>query len=167
MKVINLFGGPCTGKSTVAAGLFFLMKTSNRKVELISEYAKQMVWEERTPIFKNQLYLLAKQNHRQDMLRGKVDYCITDSPLLLNLAYTPDTYYPSFKELVREVWHSYNNINFLLNRKFKYETVGRYQNETEANKVSEIINGILTKNKIEYNSLDADEETHRRIFKLI
>lgn len=47
MKVINLFGGPGIGKSTLAAGLFEHMKIAGFNVELVNEYAKDMVWEQR------------------------------------------------------------------------------------------------------------------------
>ncbi len=39
-----MFGGPGTGKSTSAAGLFFKMKLAQMEVELVTEYAKDLVW---------------------------------------------------------------------------------------------------------------------------
>jgi hypothetical protein len=38
--VVNLFGGPGTGKSTTASGVFYHLKRDNRNVELVQEYAK-------------------------------------------------------------------------------------------------------------------------------
>jgi adenylate kinase family enzyme len=64
MKVINLFGGPGSGKSTLAAGLFERMKIQGLSVELVTEYAKDMVWERRGNILDDQLYILAKQHRR-------------------------------------------------------------------------------------------------------
>lgn len=55
MKVINLFGGPGSGKSTLAAGLFERMKIQGLSVELVTEYAKDMVWERRGNILDDQL----------------------------------------------------------------------------------------------------------------
>ena len=37
MKVINLWGSPGSGKSTVAAGLFYRMKMADYNVELICQ----------------------------------------------------------------------------------------------------------------------------------
>ena len=55
LKVINFFGPPGTGKSTVASGLFNLMKVNGFSVEAINEFAKQMYWERRHPDhFQNQ-----------------------------------------------------------------------------------------------------------------
>lgn len=56
--VINLMGAPGTGKSTIASELFSKMKWLGYDVELVSEYAKELVWEERSETFKNELYLL-------------------------------------------------------------------------------------------------------------
>ena len=46
MKVINLFAGPGTGKSTTAAGLFYKMKSKGYMVELVTEFAKDLVYQE-------------------------------------------------------------------------------------------------------------------------
>lgn len=42
-SVINLIGGPGSGKSTTAAGLFFRMKSMGVRCELVTEYAKELV----------------------------------------------------------------------------------------------------------------------------
>lgn len=47
IKVINIFGAPGCGKSTTAAGLFWRMKCDDMSVELVSEYAKACVFEDR------------------------------------------------------------------------------------------------------------------------
>ncbi len=47
LKVINLWAGPGAGKSTTAAGLFNLMKIRGYNVELVTEFAKEMVYEGR------------------------------------------------------------------------------------------------------------------------
>lgn len=43
--VVNLIGSPGTGKSTIASELFAKMKWEGFDVELVSEYAKELVWE--------------------------------------------------------------------------------------------------------------------------
>ena len=45
-KVINLFGNPGSGKSTVAAYLFSELKSRGLEVELVTETAKDLVWDE-------------------------------------------------------------------------------------------------------------------------
>ena len=88
LNVINLFGGPGCGKSTTAAGLFHLMKLNEMNVELVTEYAKDLTWEERFGTLANdQLYVFAKQQKRLQVLKNKVRYVVTDSPLILGLSY--------------------------------------------------------------------------------
>ena len=88
--VINLMGAPGTGKSTIASELFSKMKWLGYDVELVSEYAKELVWEERNETFKNELYLFAKQHHRMFRLNNKVKYIITDRPLILSIFYNTE-----------------------------------------------------------------------------
>jgi len=166
MKVINLWGGPGAGKSTTAAGLFYKMKKSGYSVELVTEYAKDLVWDERHTLFKDQLYLLSKQNRRLDRLEGKVDYAITDSPLLLVLAYIPEGYYDSFNKLTFDVWNNYLNYNIVLNRGHDYTGEGRNQNETQAIKIDKDIEKILfmyNQKHLAMNSIDAAERIFERI----
>lgn len=144
MRVINLWGPPGAGKSTVAAGLFYKMKVAGCKVELVTEYAKDVVWDNREDLLRDQLYLLAKQNRRLERLRGKVDWCITDSPILLVLAYMPKDYYNNFNALTFDVWNSYNNINFVLERNHEYKQDGRVQTEAEAFVIEDKISSILS-----------------------
>lgn len=166
MKVINLWGGPGAGKSTTAAGLFYKMKKAGYNVELVTEYAKDLVWDERHKLFKDQLYLLSKQNRRLDRLEGKVEYAISDSPLLLVLAYMPEGYYSSFNKLTFDVWNNYLNFNFVLNRAHEYTGDGRNQNETEAIAIDKDIEKILflyNQKHLAVNSKDAAEIIFERL----
>lgn len=144
MKVINLWGAPGAGKSTVAAGLFYKMKVAGYKVELVTEYAKDVVWDNRSDLLRDQLYLLAKQNRRLERLRDKVDWVITDSPLLLVLAYMPEVYYSHFNSLAYDVWNTYTNINYLLERSHEYKRDGRVQTEDESKIIDEKIQDIFS-----------------------
>lgn len=135
MKVINLWGGPGIGKSTTAAGLFYAMKKQQLNVELVTEYAKDAVWERRHNLFDDQIYIFAKQQRRIARLKGHgIDWVITDSPIPLGLIYTKlESYGPSFPNLVMEIFGQYENFNFLLSRNWKYNPIGRNQkDENEA-----------------------------------
>ena len=59
-KVINLFGGPGAGKSTIAAGLFYNMKIAGYNVERADEWIKDKVYEGTKYPFKDQLYTFFK-----------------------------------------------------------------------------------------------------------
>jgi len=167
MKVINLFGGPGVGKSTVAADLFALMKREGYSVELVNEYAKEVTWEGHFSYLDDEFYILAHQNRRLVRLKDKVDYVITDSPILLGLAYTPEDYYPHyFSKFIHEVWNSYNNINIVLIRELqkKYEAQGRNQACKEAVLKDIKMVNLLEENGNKYISVRVDSTTKYKIF---
>jgi hypothetical protein len=163
VRVINLFGGPGAGKSTTAAGLFWLMKNAGLRVELVTEYAKALAWAKRGEELTDQFYIYAKQHHRQFVLRDQVDYCITDSPLLLTLLYTGDIEPPSYKQFVIDTFNSYTNINFFVNRVKPYVELGRFQNEWEADAIGRRTEALLNELNIVREYVDGDETSCHQI----
>lgn len=157
MKVINLLSGPGAGKSTTAAGLFYQMKLKGINVELITEYAKDMTWEERYNTLSNQLYIFAKQYSRQLRVKNKVDYIVTDSPLLLSLIYTPKNYPGSFELMVMDFWNEFDNYNFFIRREKKYNPIGRNQTEDEAKDIDIKIWNMLNLRYIDYVEIPGNQ----------
>ena len=159
--VVNFLAGPGAGKSTTAAALFTLLKLHDGiHCELVTEFAKDLVWEERTKTFENQFYLFAKQQHRIWRVADKVDFTITDSPIILSNIY--GKHYnrycanDSFYDYVLTEFNRYNNINFFIERKKKYAEYGRNESEEEARKVDREIKDYLAANNIEYISINGD-----------
>ena len=169
LKVINLFGGPGCGKYTTAAGLFHKMKVNGYNVEMITEYAKDMVWERQHPDrFTNQIFISSTQNNKQlNLVAHGVEYCITDSPVLMSALYTPKDYYSHFLPLLLEVHDSYQNINFFLERNFEYVTIGRNKTELESILLAESIKDFLDANCIEYHDISANFNSVDTIFEII
>lgn len=158
-KIINLYGAPGSGKSTIAAGLFFNMKMAGLNVELSTEYVKPKLFEENTYVFKDQLYCFAKQQKKLRELNGKVDFVITDSPLLMSLIYN-QTEVPLFNDLVVQYYEQYDNINFLLKRNHEYHMEGRIQTEQESDEVGEQLENYLNKYNIEYKTLPSNQSMY-------
>lgn len=158
--VVNLFGGPNTGKSTTASGLFYQLKIAGYNCELVTEYAKDMTYEKRANILTDQVYILAKQNRKLERLRGNVDIVITDSPLPLGILYAPDGYYSNYEPLVMEMFNSYNNINFYLTstKGLQYQESGRNQSKEEAKKLDTVIHNFLITKNIDLNYVDLDPD---------
>lgn len=123
------------------------MKTKGYKVELVTEWAKEAVYEQRlNTLTQNQLYVLAKQDHRLRRLYGNVDVVITDSPLPLSIVYAP-TKGPFaedwFKDAVLGTWRSYENINVEVIRTKEYHTYGRTQTYEEAKEKDREIHNLM------------------------
>lgn len=133
MRVINLAGGPGSGKSTTAAGLFNLMKCAGMRVELVTEVAKDLTYDKSFGLLHNQLLVFANQEHRLHRLVGEVDFAITDSPLYLGMAYADERKYGLWYEnMTYSVLRQYDNEFFFINRVKPYATYGRNQTEDQA-----------------------------------
>lgn len=147
MKVVNLFSGPGSGKSTTAAALFAELKYRNVNAELIQEAAKDAAWEGRSgKFFAAQQYILGEQSWRQWRLRGDVDIAVTDSPLPMGLVYMQDNFpAQSLRQMVLEDFHSYDNFNVFITRNKPYNNKGRMQTESEARALDQtILNALVT-----------------------
>lgn len=164
LTVINFFGGAAAGKSSQAAGLFYIMKQRGHSVELINEFAKEMVWEDHSTIMSDQLYLLAHQHRKQLRLVGKVDYCVTDSPILLNVIYRnmygAPIYSQILDQLCIECHQKYQNINILLKRPMdqQFQQQGRFQNLAQSIWVDDQLVQLLNQLGEPYITLDYNSE---------
>ena len=155
-KIINIFGGPGIGKSTVIAGLFHQMKINQISVEVANEFAKDLVWNNQFDILtEDQLYVFAHQHRRIYRLIDKVDYIIADCPLLMCIPYIAKGFYENLEPLIVEAWNSFDNQSFVLNRPtFSYESGGRYQDEEGSIKKHEEIIDVLIKYDVRYTELE-------------
>lgn len=163
--IVNLFGSPGTGKSTGAAYIFSKLKMAGINAELVTEFAKDKVWEETHAPFENQLYMLAKQYFRITRCENKVDVIITDSPILLSLIYNNDKERlgKDFDSLVKHLFRYYNNYNVMLKRVKPYNPVGRFQTEEESNKLSGKIENMLLDLGIPYFSFNSNIDGYNEI----
>lgn len=150
---VNLFAGPSAGKSTTCAGVFNLLKLHDVDTEIVTEFAKDLVWEGRAKTIDNQRYLFGKQHHRIWRLNGSVNVVVTDSPLLLSLVYgklnsnVSDYFFAD----VKKAYDDFNNINFFLERQKKYNPNGRMQNEEEARSIDKLIKDMLDDYEYKYD----------------
>ena len=158
MLLINLFGGPGAGKSTGAAYIFSQLKMAGVNAELVTEFAKDKVWEGNKEVFKNQAYIFGKQYFKISRCADKVDVIITDSPLLLSIIYNDNPILgDSFNETVKNVFSSFNSMNYILSREKEYNPVGRNQTEDEAKEVDIQVRELLDSEKIAYELVAGNE----------
>lgn len=166
---VNLFAGPGAGKSTGAAYIFARLKMLGVDAELVTEFAKDMVWEENQTVISNQLYVFGTQSFRMSRCRGKVRVIITDSPLLLNGLYCKPTepYYDLLQQVVYAEWSKYDNYNYFIRRVKPYNPNGRFQNEEGAKAIDKITLKCLANNKVKYTVIDGSQDGYDTVVEQI
>ena len=150
--VINMFAGPGSGKSTTAAAVFSLLKMHEVNAELITEFAKDLAWEERFTTMNDQAYIWGKQHHRMWRVKDHVDVMVTDSPLLFGLVYgkkNPDC----FNEMILHSFNTFDSMNYFLLRKKPYNPKGRIQTEERAKQLDNEIHMMLFENNIKFKTV--------------
>ncbi len=153
--VVNFFSGPSAGKTTCAMIVTSELKKRGYTAEYVSEYAKDLVWENRLDLLdgtvKNQRMLLKEQMRREDRLMGKVDFIITDSPTLLNVTYLSRRNTKYEKEVAAD-FNAKNNFCLFLERGEEFETVGRVHDAVQSQKLDASIHNLLERNQISYTT---------------
>ena len=157
MIVVNLFGTPGSGKSTGAAYIFSQLKMAGINAELVTEFAKDKVWENNEEVFKNQAYMFGKQCFKMSRCKDKVDVIVTDSPLVLSVFYNEDKILgEAFNQTVMNVFNSYKNLNYLVYRTKPYNPKGRLPSEEEADALKQPMMELLKNRKISYSVVNGD-----------
>lgn len=132
------------------------MKCANTSVELVTEYAKDLTWENRFNVLKDQLYIFGKQQRRVDRLRmHNIEFVITDGPSLLGLIYYNAPHEDKFTDLAIAMYNENNNVNYFIERSFEYDPVGRTQTEEESVEVDIRVEQMLINNNIPYTTVKA------------
>ena len=151
MILVNLFGAPGAGKSTGAAYIFSQLKMRGINAELVTEFAKDKVWEGSKAVFENQAYIFGKQYFRISRCADQVDVIVTDSPLLLSILYNNDEDLGgTFDAVVRKVAKKYNSKNYYLKRVKDYNPSGRFQTEEESDEIATELKRLLDREGVDY-----------------
>lgn len=176
-KIINLFGGPGVGKSSIAAGLLYELKKKHISCDAPYEFPKVLAWEENHSAIKDQLYVFANQHRGIVQSFGKVDYIIMDSPILLSLIYKnyyngleyPSVLYTElFDEMVLGIHNKYENLNVVLKRgEGVHNEKERYQDLEKSIQLDYMIQQTLDTHLIPYTEVSLNENTLEVILKLI
>ena len=176
-KIVNIFGGPGIGKSSIAAGVTYKLKKNHISCDQPYEFPKLLAWDDNHSAIQDQLYVLANQHRGIVKSYGKVDYIVLDSPILLSLTYRnyyKGTEYPSslygesFDKMVLDTFNQYDNINIVLDRADGvHNNDERYQNLEESKELDIVIENTLIKNNIPFYKIKVDDDTVDNIIKLV
>jgi len=167
--IVNLYAGPGSLKSTIAAGVFTLLKLHGVDCELPFEFPKDLVWEENLSMLKDQHYVFGVQSHRIWRIRNKVDVVLVDSPMLFSIVYRPETLGLEFINDVVTTYKKYNNLDIFLKRNMdiKYIENGREQNFKEAIEVDNKVLKVLDTYGTPYLTMNVGFNTINEIAELI
>ena len=151
MKIINLFGGPGAGKTTLAYYLAYRFKQAGFRAELVGEAAREILYDRNPPatggtaaqLLDNQLMITGQQAERIKRLeRHGIEIAIADSPLFMGLLYVNDT------DMRRSLWQAINTFQNAMPTPinvFCRRTAGQYDKESRAQSETE---AILIDNRI-------------------
>jgi len=147
--VINLIGGPCSGKSTVAAELFARLKKMGIKTELVSEYIKDRIYEENKTMPNNQIAIFGMEHYNVSNKLGKVEVIVHDGSFINNILYKKEDN-QEFDNLIVSEYHKFNNLDFFIKRgNIEFEDYGRIHNYEQSLELDEKIKQL-------YNNCGAD-----------
>lgn len=162
MLVINLYAGPCVGKSTLAGDIFTKLKRAGVQAEIPPEVAKIRAQRGDTVFLEDQLAVFGETQHQLNMSRRSgAQVAVVDSPLLLSMVYMPKPYFRTFPRMVREVYDGFENVNYVLQRNpdHRYSTVGRVHTETQALQVDQDVLDVLVAQSVPYRLIDSTERS--------
>jgi len=161
--VVNLIGGPCCGKSTIASELFSRLKKMGIKCELNVEIIKDKIYEEENLIIGDQIMLFANQLFKIKTKLNKVDVVISDGTLLNNIIYNKEDNEP-LNNLVIYEYFKFNNLDFFLERgTLPFENYGRIHTLDESLKIDKQIKDVYDKYNAKYISIDSRDAVDKII----
>ena len=164
MKIrrINLFGGPCSGKSSTAGWLFDELKRLKKvdgspslETDWVQEGAKEWTYLDRPPIgWSDQHDLFNTELRREDIALRKLDVVVCDAPLIMNCFYGWKHNRNAWRQNVQTSMmfeNDFPSLNiFLQPDGIPYQSVGRFHNEKEARAMhTEVLNFVAHYHNLE------------------
>lgn len=158
--VVNFYGGPGCGKTTAALELTAALKKAGYNVEYVSEFAKQLVLENKADLLKNQQYVTDGQYNLLDRIRNNADVIVTDSPVLLGLVYGKyNGISDEYAKKIRGYYDSFDNFNMFVERPVgsAFQKEGRVHDEAQSVRLDGEIKDMLAAQKVFYGSYKRDD----------
>lgn len=144
MIIVNLFGGPGAGKTTLAYYLAYRFKQVGFRAELVGEAAREIIYDRNNPkesgtaaqLIDNQLLISGLQAERIKRLeRHGIEVAIADSPLKMGLLYVKEHDMRGALQAAIEAFNKncQHQINVFVQRTpGKYDKESRAQSEEQA-----------------------------------
>jgi nicotinamide riboside kinase len=163
--VINLIGGPCSGKSTIAAELFARLKKMGVHCELVPEFIKERIYEENQTIVKHQISIFGMEHYAITNKIGKVDVIVHDGSFINN---THDLYNceenPEFDKFIVSEYKKFNNLDFFIKRgNIEFETYGRIHNLKQSKELDNKIKETYNKYNLQFIEVESRDAVDKII----
>ena len=172
--VVNFIAGCGAGKSLISALTFAELKMMHLNSELVQEYAKILVWQNRFDELNNQYSVTTEQYHMIKALNEKVDYIICDSPLLIGIFYNRYNLnnvsnVEKTETHILNKMNEFKNIYILLqrNNEYPFTQVGRLQTEIQAKEIDTQMKELLDKFNLPYLSIISSKNSISKIIDYI
>lgn len=172
-KVINIVGGPGSGKTTLAALLFAELKMQGHTAEYVQEYIKHLVWRNDTDAINNQYLVSTEQYKLFKAVVGKVDFIVTDGALLHGLYYNrnyPDNVSNVEKTELKILQYisEFDNVYVFLERgDFEFEKQGRLHTEEESREIDCQMKRIVDGLGVEYLTTKSAKHNVAKVFEFV
>jgi len=157
---VNLFAGPGAGKTVAAHAITAELKRRGFEAEYVPEVAKSYIWKGDLGMLdgslENQSMLYAEQLAAMEVLQGKVDFAVTDSPTLLSAQYLaePDE---AFSRRALEDFNGFRNFNVFIKRGSDYSERGRIHTAEQAVEIDSRLKEMLDGYAIYYGTYSRDD----------
>lgn len=152
--------------------MYYALKQLGCNAELAREYVKDWAWEKRSISHYDQFYFLGKQSRRESMLYGKVDWIVTDSPVMLSAYYAEKHSPPAVRTGVAAAVKAFyaqaaedghRHVHVFLQRSKPYLAHGRYQDEAGARAIDDGLLDTLVALQVPFETCDTDEASLRQL----
>ena len=156
MLLVNFTGQPGAGKSTIASGVFNILKRRNWNVELITEYTKELILQNDQWSLSDELIVFTEKYTRVKRME-KVDIVITDSPLINSVVYGNAQFGDIGSVFFEHVSKKFDSLYIIVEPVVKYIPFGRMPDQEQAKKAGNDIISILNKMNAPIHIVDGDE----------
>jgi len=172
---IGLMGAPGTGKSTLAAYVYAMLKDEGFDGDLVTEYIREHInRHKQVPSITFQSVVYERQLEKEKILPDGLDFLVTDSPHILSYIYASlyidyndvnqvELLGDLYMKFLRESRTAYDLV-YVLEHNFKPNMKDgvRYQTSKEMKILKKGIPNFLDMHKVKYKILDKNLSTKER-----
>ncbi|NMA83114.1 MAG: AAA family ATPase [Epulopiscium sp.] len=152
--VINLFGGPGSGKTTCALEITSELRKRRIEAEFVGEVAKELIYDGKEKLldgsFVNELSILTEKFRRINRMYGQVDAIVTDAPIKQSIIYAKEGL-NTLQMITNSLSQKFNNLNLFVERgNREYQNRGRIHSYEESLKIDLELKKYLKSNRVNF-----------------